>query len=97
MDAGKWFRVLVLGGGALACGGPERSADAVTEAAEAVVPAVVVDAGATDAGVDPRGDAGALAGDAGRRCVVSGPTVRFEDEPVGACCIWGGELHPCCG
>lgn len=85
MDVRKWFQVLVVGGGALACGVPGS-----TTPEEAATSAPVVEAPA-DAGP------GGVEVDAGRVCVrTPNGLVRFVDEaPPGSCCIWGLD-HPCC-
>lgn len=86
MNTRKWFQVLVVGGGALACGVPLS-----TKTDDVKTSAPVVEA----ADAAELADAGPVEPDAGRGCVV-GEFSRFVDEETpGACCIWGVD-HPCC-
>lgn len=91
MDARKWFQVLVVGGSALACPGPVDDAGVRGPVADGVAMERL------DAGAGGAPDGGPAPLDAGRACGSRGETdARFEDEPRGVCCIWGGPLHPCC-
>lgn len=97
MNARKWFQVLVVGGGALACG-DVKSGHVAQPVADAEPNAVlVIDAGVEvpDAGVETR-DAGVeFAADAGTEATPdAGPACPDLTSDIPACCIWGGQCCP---